>query len=163
MPLTIDQCARLLSEARVRHHVDADQAVVRLVFVTRQYRNLRGERLAIAQIALPDGGRRCRVTLERAFVVDSGLAEACLACCRAAADTPLVGVECDPECENLRLVVEAAVEDGQLTRRQLLAMVDALIEAAEIWHAAIGEDALGGPRDGMARRRGASDGGRSAA
>lgn len=142
MPLTLEQCARLLSEARVRHHVDAEEAVVRLVFVTRQYQNLRGERLAIAQIALPDAGRRCRVTLERAFAVGSDLAADCLALCRAAAATPLVGVECDPECENLRLVVEAAVEDGKLTRRQLLSMVDALIEAAEIWHLAVGSDGV---------------------
>jgi hypothetical protein len=138
MAFNLECCAELLSKERVRHHVDVEQAVIRAVFVTRHYKNLRGEKLAIAQITTPDDGRRCRVTLERAFAVGPDAAATCLALCRAAADTPLVGVEFDADCENLRMVIETAVEDGRLTRLQLLAMVDALVEAAEIWQSAVG-------------------------
>jgi hypothetical protein len=35
------------------------------------------------------------------------------------------------------MVIEAIIEDGELTRLQLLAMVDRLVEAAEVWHAAL--------------------------
>lgn len=133
MALSLDACAELLSRSRVRHHLDAEQALIRLVFVTRKYRNLRGEKLLIAQVATPDDGRRCRVTVERAFAAGDDAAATCLALCRAAADTPLVGIEFDADHENLRMVVEAVVEDGGLTRRQLLSMIDSVVDAAEIW------------------------------
>ena len=137
----LSYCAEILSKERVRHHVDVEQNVIRMVFVTRHYRNLRGEKLVIAQISAPDDGRRCRVTIERAFAAGADAAATCLALCRAASDTPLVGVEFDAECENLRLVAETVVEDGVLTRRQLLSMVDSVVEAAEVWQAAaVGAD-----------------------
>lgn len=137
MAFSLDCCAEILSKERVRHHVDVDEDVIRVVFVTRHYRNLRGERLAIAQISMPDDGRRCRVTLERAFAPGSDAAATCLALCRAAAATPLVGVEFDAECDNVRMVVETVVEDAGLTRLQLLWMIDSIIDAAEIWQAAV--------------------------
>lgn len=135
MAFTIECCAEVLSRERLRHHFDREEGVIRLVFVTRHYRNLRGEHLAIAQIAAPDEGRRCRVTIERAFAPGTDAAATCMALCCAAADTPLVGVEFDADCENIRLVTEAVVEDGGLTKLQLLAMVDGLIGAAETWQA----------------------------
>ena len=135
-PFRLSQCAEILSKERVRHHVDVEHNVIRVVFVTRHYRNLRGEKLAIAQIAAPDDGRRCRVTIERAFAAGPDAAATCLALCQAASDTPLVGIEFDADCENLRLVAETVVEDGGLTRRQLLSMVGSVVEAAEAWQAA---------------------------
>lgn len=134
-PSLLSHCAEILSKERVRHHVDVEDNVIRVVFVTRNYRNLRGEKLAIAQIAAPDDGRRCRVTIERAFAPGPDAAATCLALCQAACDTPLVGIEFDADCENLRLVAETLVENGGLTRRQLLSMVDSVVEAAEVWQA----------------------------
>jgi hypothetical protein len=136
MPFRLSCCAEILAKERVRHHVDVEGNVIRVVFVTRHYRNIRGEKLAIAQIAAPDDGRRCRVTIERAFAPGPDAAATCLALCQAASDTPLVGIEFDAHCENLRLVAETAVEDGGLTRRQLLSMVGSVVEAAEAWQAA---------------------------
>ncbi len=138
MAFSLDCCAEILSKEHVRHHVDIEQGVIRVVFVTRHYRNLRGEKLAIAQITVPDDGRRCRVTLERAFAPGIDAASTCLALCRAAAATPLVGVEFDAECDNLRMVVETVVEDAGLTRLQLLSMIGSVIDAAEIWQAVVG-------------------------
>ncbi len=137
MAFSLDCCADVLSKERVRHHVDVEQQLIRLVFVTRRYRNLRGEKLAIAQIAVPDEGRRCRVTIERAFSPGADAAATCLALCRAASDTPLVGVEFDADFENLRMVIETVVEDGGVTRLQLLSMVDSLVEAAESWQSVV--------------------------
>jgi len=140
-PSLLSHCTEILSKERVRHHVDVEHNVIRMVFVTRRYRNLRGESLAIAQIAAPDDGRRCRVTIERAFAPGPNAAATCLALCRAAFDMPLVGIEFDADCENLRLVAETVVEDGGLTRRQLLSMVGSVVEAAEAWQAAaVGAD-----------------------
>ena len=136
MPFRLSCCAEILAKERVRHHVDAEHNLIRMAFVTRHYRNLRGEKLAIAQIATPDDGRRCRVTIERAFAAGPDAAATCLALCRAASDTPLVGIEFDADCENLRLVAETVVEDGGLTRRQLFSMIDSVVEAAEAWQAA---------------------------
>jgi hypothetical protein len=135
MATSLCQCARMLSDEGVRHHVDAEQGVIRVVFVTRAYLNLRGERLAVVRIDTPDAGCRCRVAIERAFSVGHDAAAACLHYARLAADTPLIGFEFDADREDLRLVAEVPVEDGELTPLQLLSLVDRIVEAAELWHA----------------------------
>lgn len=137
MPTSLSDCAKLLSTAGIRHHFDAEEAAIRVVFVTRYYTNPRGERLAVVRIEAPDGGRRLRSSIERAFPTGGDPAASCLALCRLAADAPLVGVEFDPERADLRLVAETAVEDGRLTKSQLLATVDALVEAADACHVAL--------------------------
>jgi hypothetical protein len=137
MATSLSQCAVILARERIRHHVDVEEDAIRLVFVTRQYHNLRGERLLVATLETPDDGRRCRVAVRRAFSVAGDAAATCLAMCRLAADTPLVSVEFDADCEDLRMVVETVVEDGELTAGQLLSMIDGLIEAAECWASSI--------------------------
>ena len=134
MPTSLSECATALADEGVRHHVDIEQQVIRVVFVTRHYRNLRGERLAIVRIETPDEGQRCRVSMERAFSVGGDPDGACGRFCRLAAETPLVGVEFDADREDLRMVVEMPVEDATLSRLQILSMVDRLVEAAENWH-----------------------------
>lgn len=134
MSTSLFACARLLTQAGIRHHLDAEDAAIRLVFVTRLYENRRGERLAIVRLETPEQGRRLRASIPQAFSEHGDPAAACLAGCRMAADTPLVSVEYDAHGEGLRLVVEAAVEDGRLTKRQLLTAIDRLVEAAEAWH-----------------------------
>lgn len=154
MPIDPDSCATLLAREGVRHHVDVTEGVVRTVFVTRHYRNPRGERLAIVRIDTPDDGRRCRVSLPRAFPANADPAGTCLALCRLAADTPAVGVELDAE-EGVRLVVETIVEDGRLTPLQLVSMIDRVVAAAEAWSVAL-EAAPGTARvERRSRRRSA--------
>lgn len=137
MPTNLSQISTLLAGDGVRHHVDAEQGVIRAMFVTRSYRNLRGERLLVVHIETPDDGCRCRVSIPRAFAVTGDVAAICTVLCRLAADTPLVAAEFDADFEDLRMVVEMVVEDGNLTALQLLSMVDRLIEAAEIWAPAV--------------------------
>lgn len=134
MPTSLSECAQALSAEGVRHHVDVEQQAIRVAFLTRHYRNLRGERLAIVRIETPDEGYRCRVSIERAFPIGDDPAAACERFCRLAAAMPLVGVEFDADREDLRLVAEVPVEDGTLTRLQLLSMLDRVVEAAEAWH-----------------------------
>jgi hypothetical protein len=145
MATTLTACARLLTQDGIRHHVDAGEQVLRAVFATQDYENLRGEKIAIVTLATADGGRRVRASIARAFPVADDPAAACLACCRLAADTPLVGVEYDPDRDDLRLVVETTLEDGRLTKLQLFSMLDGLVQAAEAWHV--------GLRVASARRR----------
>ena len=137
MSTTLSACARLLTEARVRHHVDVHDAAIRLVFLTRHYENPRGEKLAVVGIETPDDGHRLRVSIVRAFAANGNQAAACLALCRLAAETPLVGVEYDADGDGIRLVAETPIEDGRVTKRQLLAIIDAVVEAAETWHTAL--------------------------
>lgn len=137
MPINLSQCSQMLATDGVRHHVDAEQGVIRAVFVTRRYKNLRGEKLIVMTIEAPDDGHRCRVSIPRAFAVAGDMAATCRALCCLAADTPLVAAEYDADFEDLRMVVETVVEDGELTRLQLLSMVDRLVEAAEVWSATI--------------------------
>lgn len=134
MAVSLNRCALHLSGAHIPYHHDAEQDVIRVVRLTCEYRNLRDEKMAILQITTPDEGRRCRVTIERAFRASEDTASICRELCRAAADTPLVGVEFDAEFDNLRMVVEAVVEDGDLTRQQLMAMIDSLAVAVDVWH-----------------------------
>jgi len=133
MPTSIADCAHLLAEQGLRHHVDFEQAAIRLVFVTRQYRNLRGEKLIVMSLEAPDDGHRVRASITRAFAVGTDPATACLAACRLAADTPVVAVEFDADFDDLRLVVEMPVEDASLSQLQLVSMIDRLVEAAEAW------------------------------
>lgn len=158
MATTLSRCARMLTDDGVRHHVDHEQGVIRAAFVTRHFLNSRGEKLAIVQIDTPDDGHRCRVSLPRAFASGPDLAATCLRLCQLAADTPLVGVEAAAD-EELRLVIEMVVEDGRLTRLQLLSMVDRLVEAAEAWHLALAAAPGCTPRGRRSpglRRRGAA-------
>lgn len=137
MPTTLSGCAEILSTLGIRHHVDVAEEAIRLVFLTQTYRNLRDEGLAVVNLSTPDDGLRCRLTIERAFPTGRNAAATCLALCRLAAETPLVGVEYAPAERNLRLVIEAVVEDGDVTSLQLTTMIDRLIEAAETWAAAL--------------------------
>lgn len=137
MPTSIAVCARLLATLGLRHHVDADEGVIRLVFVTREYRNLRGEHLIVMGLETPDGGQRVRACISRAFAPGDDPAATCLALCRLAADVPLVAVEFADDEAELRLVVETTIEDGTLSASQLAAMIDRLVEAAETWAAQV--------------------------
>ena len=137
MSISLARCAELLSADCLRHHMDVAEAAIRIVFVTQRYLNPRGEKLALLRLETPDDGHRCRVSIERAFPAGSNPAATCLELCRLAAATPLVAVEYDDDFENLRMVVETVIEDGEITRLQLLSMVDRLVEAAEWWHGAI--------------------------
>lgn len=134
MAISLRQCAEILALESVRHHLDHEQQAIRIAFVTRTYRNLRGEKLAIVRVEAPDDGHRCRVSIERAFPADGDAAAACMTACCLAAATPLVNVEFDADFENLRMVVETVVEDGTLTPLQAMSMIDRLVEAAEAWH-----------------------------
>ncbi len=144
MAMELSHCAVALADEGVRHHVDHEEQAIRVAFVTRHYRNLRGERLAIVRIETPDDGHRCRVSIERAFAGGPDPAAVCVRLCRLAADTPLIGVEFDADREDLRMVAEMPVEDGAVTRLQLLSLVDRLVEAAEVWHFALAPAAPGG-------------------
>lgn len=134
MPPTLSACVKLLTQDGIRHHLDVEEAAIRLVFVTRHYENPRGEKLAIVRRFEPHDGARLRASIARAFATAADAAATCLALCRLAADTPLVGIEYDTHGEGLRLVAETPIEDGRLTKRQLLATIDGVVAAAEAWH-----------------------------
>lgn len=136
MAAHLEEISALLRQRGLQHHVDADQALIRVVFTTETYRNMRNERLAIVTLSTPDAGRLLRGTIERAFPPGGDAGRDCELLCRMAADTPLVGVEYDRDTENLRMVVESCVEDSRPTTRQVLSMVGRLVEAAEIWFTA---------------------------
>jgi hypothetical protein len=138
MAVRLDDVAAALRQGGLRHHVDADQGVIRVIFVTETYRNLRDERLAIVTLSTPEEGRIVRGTIERAFAAGDDASQVCARLCRMAADTPLVGVEYDRDGDNLRLVVESCVEDARPTSRQVLSMIGRLVEAADVWFAAGG-------------------------
>lgn len=137
MPVSLQGCSEMLAAEAVRHHVDDEERAIRIAFVTRTYRNLRGEKLAIVRLETPDDGHRCRVSIERAFGCSGDPAATCLLVTCLAADTPLVHAEYDADFENLRMVVETVVEDGAITPLQLMSMIDRLVEAAEVWQVSI--------------------------
>lgn len=133
MPTSVEEYESFLRGLKLRHHVDHEQSLIRVVFVTHEYRNLRDEKLAIVEVESLDDGQRVRACIPRAFAPGRDPAAVCFAACRLAADTPLVGVEFDAECENLRLVTDVPVADGVLTPGQLDAMIGRLVDAAELW------------------------------
>jgi len=137
MPLNMQCCAQLLAEQRLKHHLDVEEAVIRVVHLTRAYRNARGEKLLIVTVEAPDDGDRLHSRIAFAFPPGEDPARLCLLLSRLAAGFPLVGVEFDAELDDLRLVAEMPVVDGSVTARQLLALVDGLVAAAEEWQVVI--------------------------
>ena len=137
MPLNVQRYARLLAEQGLKHHLDAEEGVLRIVLVTQAYRNARGEKLLILTVDAPDDGDRLRARLAFAFPPGDDPARLCLLLCRLTAETPLVAVEFDAEREDLALVAEMPVIDGAITARQVLALVDGLVAAAEEWQVVI--------------------------
>ena len=149
MATSLRTCAKFLAREGVRHHVDEDEATIRVVLVSRRYRNLRGERLLIVRIETPDDGYRCRISIPRAFAVGPDPAATVARLCGLAAETPCVGVEYAAPTADIRLVAEMPIEDGRLTRLQLLTLVDRVVAAAEAWHASL---AAGSERSGPRSR-----------
>ncbi len=133
MPLNVQCYARLLAEQGLKHHLDAEEGVLRIVLVTRAYRNARGEKLLILTVDAPDDGDRLRARIAFAFPPGDDPARLCLLLCRLTAETPLVAVEFEAEREDLALVAEMPVLDGSVTAGQLLALIDGLVVAAEEW------------------------------
>lgn len=137
MAVTIQGVSALLASGGIRHHVDDEDRSIRVVVVTRRYRNPRSEKLAILRIDTAGAGGRCRVSLDRAYVAARGAAAVCLTLCRAIADVPMAAVAYDPGSKALRLRAEIPVEDGDLAPGQLFALIDAVVEAAETGQVAI--------------------------
>lgn len=139
MPVRLPDCSRMLAAEGVRHHFDSEAGVIHVVLASRDYRSRRDERLIVIRLTAPDEGRRCRMTLHRAFTPGGArdTAALCLAVCSLAADAPLIGVEYDASQDDLRLVVETVLEDAELTMLQMLSMLDGIVLAAETWPAAL--------------------------
>lgn len=154
MPVALENLSKLLISGGVRHHLDADEHAIRVAFVTQRYRNARAEQLAILRIEATDGGCLCRVTLERAFTGGPRVAARCLALCEAVGSVPLARIERDATGDGFRLVAELPVEDGAVTPRQLFALLDAVVAAAEAGQAVMPLQKPG-PADAAAARKAA--------
>lgn len=137
MSLNVQCYAQLLAEQGLKHHLDAEEGVLRMLLVTRGYRNARGENILILTVDAPGDGDRLRARIPFAFPPGDDPARLCLLLCRLTTGTPLVAVEFDAEREDLTLVAEMPVIDGSVTARQLLALVDGLVAAAEEWQIVI--------------------------
>jgi len=131
MAIDLTELAVLLRVSGIRHHVDVEEGVIRVVWVTRSFENLRGERHAILRIEPTCAGRVCRVTLARVADCGERAAASCERLARVAAHEPLVGVEYDPLKADLRLAAAAWVEHREFAPTELLAMIRGVIGAAE--------------------------------
>ena len=149
MPLTLKDCAERLQTAGLRHHLDVEERVIRVVVVTSRYLNRRGEHLAIITIAVQDEGERVRLSIERAFDASPDPAGTCLVACGCAAATPFVAAEYDADFDNLRLVIEAVVPKRGFAAAVLASLVDRLVGAVEAWQVAFeatGDEGSGSPQ-----------------
>lgn len=131
MAVTIGQLAKLCARGGLPHHLDDEQGLIRVVIATRDYVNARSERIAIIRLETADDGTRCRAVLERAFATTRRPAATCLAVCEAIGAVPFVRIEHDAASGSLRLVAEMPVEDARVSLRQIGALLDSVIEAAE--------------------------------
>ncbi|MFM8413256.1 MAG: hypothetical protein ACKOCX_00870 [Planctomycetota bacterium] len=138
MLVTTRHLSSLLAASGIRHHVDREEDSIRVVFVTTGYVNPRAERLAILRVEVADRGRRCRVTLDRAFAAGRSAAATCLALCRGLGEVPFARVELDAPGRAFRLVAEMPMEDGGLTAGQLCTLLDSVVAAAEAGQAVLG-------------------------
>lgn len=129
--------------------------MIRVVFMTHSYQNLRGERFALLTLTAAEDEQACHAAIDRAFAAGDDPAATCLAACRLARETPGIAVGFDDASGSLSIGVSTMLEGARLTSPQLLAMLDKLVITAEDWHARLHTGATIGRRldSRIARRR----------
>lgn len=128
---TIRCCGRLLEKAGIRHHLDSEQGVIRVVFCTTAYRNPRGERFAIVTLDAPIGSGCLRATIAPAFTAGPSLAVVCRTASALVDDLPSIGVRHDAATGSISLSCTLLLGRGRVSVDGICLLLDEVVSAAE--------------------------------
>lgn len=127
----IHQLSALLASHGIRHHLDDEELVIRIVLPMRRYLSLRREPLAVVRIEITDTGQICRASIAPGFRPDGNLATACLAIASGLIDQSCVAVHHAAGSDTLDLVAAMPFDAASATADQLCALIDHLCAAAD--------------------------------
>ena len=163
MALNLEQLEAFLVEANLKYRLE-DAGHLLTGFATQAYENEDGRRGVAVAAMLSDDGRVLEFTAPRLY--DAGscrfpqkLFEALLA---ITLRTQFVRFELDPADGEIRCTVTYPVEDGGLTRRQFMRLLEAIPRAIDRWHPVIQLAAVRGVVDLSAGLEGVAKPDRSA-
>lgn len=138
MAVNLEQLEAFLVEADLKYRLE-DAGHLLTGFATQAYENEDGRRGIAVAVMLSDDGRVLEFTAPRLYDsrrcrAPEKLFESLLA---IAMRTQLVRFELDPEDGEIRCTVSYPVEDGGLTRRQFMRLLEAVPRAIDRWHPVI--------------------------
>lgn len=127
----IHHLSALLATHGLRHHVDDEELVIRIVLPMRRYLSLRREPLAVVRIEITDMGQTCRASIAPGFRPEGSLAAACLAIAGGLIDCSCVAVHHAAGSDTLDLVAAMPFDSASVTADQLCVLIDHLGAAAD--------------------------------
>jgi hypothetical protein len=139
MATTLETVAAHLKAEGLKFEVHADRAAVFTGFQTNLYRDTEGRNAIFIVVDLQEEGRYVRVIAPNCYSYKDGphrdaLFQACLMISYA---TKMVQFEYDPSDGEVRAVIEFPLEDAELTQKQLVRCVRALMEIIDHFHPTI--------------------------
>jgi hypothetical protein len=137
--------AEYLNEERLRYTVMEDH--LRLSFSTDYYQSPDGEKSVFLVLKLEEEGEYFKLIAPNLYRQEPGSLNPAVfqTLLQVSWKTKLVQFEYDDSDGEIRAVIEFPIEDGTLTRRQLMRCLNGMVQIVEEYHPVI-EDAL---RDGV--------------
>lgn len=139
MATSIDKIVDLLDQEKLKHTVSPEGDFIIVDFVTRNYRNVRGESSLRVIISPEEKGEFIKLFVPKAYACPKGMTSfnrlsLFQVLLHISWMTKMLQFEYDPDDGEIRMMIEFPLEDAELTRRQLSRCVSTILNAAERFH-----------------------------
>ena len=139
MGSTLEQISEFLTSENLKHRIDQERGVIITGFGTEQYLDKDGEHHLGMVISLEEDGEFLKVFSPQCyFALDATNRPALLQTLLMVSwKTKMIQFEYDDSDGEIRAIIEFPLEDAELTRRQLLRVVQALVQIVDSYHPVI--------------------------
>ena len=139
MATSIAKITELLGEEKLKHNVNEEGDFIIVDFVTRNYRNVRGENSLRIIVSPEENGAFIKFFVPRAYACPKGMTSynrlsLFQVLLHISWMTKMLQFEFDPDDGEIRMMIEFPLEDAELTRSQLSRCVSTIFNAAERFH-----------------------------
>ena len=139
MGSTLEQISEYLDSESLKHRIDEDRGVIITGFSTEQYMDKDGEHHLSMVISLEEEGEFLKIFTPQCYsALDETNRSALLQTLLMVSwKTKMIQFEYDDSDGEIRAIIEFPLEDAELTRRQLLRAVRALVQIVDKYHPVI--------------------------
>lgn len=139
MGSTLEQISEYLDSEALKHRIDKDRDVIITGFGTEQYVDKDGEHHLGMVISLEEDGEFLKIFTPQCYsALDETNRPALLQTLLMVSwKTKMIQFEYDDSDGEIRAIIEFPLEDAELTRRQLLRSVQALVQIVDKYHPVI--------------------------
>ena len=139
MGSTLEQISEYLNSEDLKHRIDKDRDVIITGFGTEQYIDKDGEHHLGMVISLEENGEFLKIFTPQCYsALDETNRPALLQTLLMVSwKTKMIQFEYDDSDGEIRAIIEFPLEDAELTRRQLLRAVQALVQIVDKYHPVI--------------------------